>query len=193
MASKQTKTDWKWTAAREEAALLVAHDNLTDEQIAAKLSIARATLSVWKITPDFAVRVEEHVQAARAAIRTQGIALVENRVARKQADWERLEQIRQARADKAEVDADLRAEGGGTGLVIAKTKILGTGPMATIVTEYAIDTAYLAERDRLEEAVAKELGQRVEKHEVETRDMTAAEALDAKINALADRLQTAAP
>ena len=72
--------------------------------------------------------------------------------------------------------------------------MIGNGPLARQITEYAIDTAYLAERDRMEEAVARELGQRVEKHEVETRDLTVAEGLDTKIDALARRLnQPAGP
>jgi hypothetical protein len=188
MAGKETKRDWKWTPQRETAALSVAHDSLSDAEIAKEAGITRSTLSTWKHSPEFQGRIEEHKQAAREAIRKSGIALVENRVARKNADWERLETIRRARAKAAESDAELLEEGGATGLVLRRLKSIGTGAAAQIVNEYAIDTALLAERDRLEEAVARELGQRVEKHEVETRDVSIAEGLDAKIEGLAKRL-----
>jgi hypothetical protein len=114
--------------------------------------------------------------------------VIENRVARKQADWERLEIIRQTRATAAQGDLEMLLEGGATGLVIRKIKSVGSGAATQIITEYAIDTALLTERDRLEEAVARELGQRIEKHEIETRDVSIAEGLDAKIESLAKRL-----
>ena len=37
-----------WTHARAEAAVLVAEDAVTDEEIAAKVGVSRRTLTTWK-------------------------------------------------------------------------------------------------------------------------------------------------
>jgi hypothetical protein len=188
MAVNPRKNQWKWTEQRENAALLVAHDISSDVDIAREVGVNPTTIYAWKAAPEFQERVEQHLAATRDAIRKSGIAVIENRVARKQADWERLEIIRQTRATAAQGDLEMLLEGGATGLVIRKIKSVGSGAATQIITEYAIDTALLTERDRLEEAVARELGQRIEKHEIETRDVSIAEGLDAKIESLAKRL-----
>jgi len=188
--SGNVRANWAWTEQRERAALLVAQDRLSDREIAEALDITERTINRWRAVPEFRARVEEHVKAAREAIRTEGIADLLNRVARKNADWLALQRIKAARAANPD---NHRFDGGDTGLIVVRLKAVGTGQSQMIVEEAAIDTSLLAELDRLEEGVAKELGQRVERHEIEQRDMGAAASLDEKIAQLAERLAADAP
>ena len=50
---------WTWTPARYRAAQELADDRLSDEQIAARAGVHRATLHRWKQHPEFAARVHE--------------------------------------------------------------------------------------------------------------------------------------
>ncbi len=44
---------FRWTAKREEAALLVAQDELSNEEIARRMGISRQALDKWKRQSEF--------------------------------------------------------------------------------------------------------------------------------------------
>ena len=90
-----------WTQQTEQAALLVAEGKLTEARIAAKVKVDRTTLWRWKKHPEFALRVQETVDAFRAAIRAEGIAVLENRLERLNEHWEGMRALVQARAADA--------------------------------------------------------------------------------------------
>lgn len=197
--SRQLATPFRWTAVRERAVLFVVEDIKTDEAIAAELGIHRDTLASWKRHPDFAARVEHHREVQRQAIEAKGIADKQNRIRAMNRRAEKLWQVIDARAadptmanvpggdtglmtrtvkwvkqynvvkqcgepfddvDPEELERVLEDDDGD--LVVA------AGPR--LVSEYAIDQAVLNELLKLEQAVARELGQLTEKREVTGKD-----------------------
>lgn len=153
---------FSWTRKREEAALLVAADELTNEQIADQLAITDRTLLRWKLEPAFKERVAEHVAAWRAEIRKRGITERQNRVDALNSRWEAMQLIVTERA----VDMGGRSDegvpqipGGSSGLLVRQFKVLGAGRNARFVEEYAVDVGLLRELRAHEEQAAKELGQ----------------------------------
>src|SRR6202035_6009868 len=76
---------WTWNASRELAAQLVADKQLTNFEIARRAGVSDSQLNRWKLAPEFASRVTEHVATFRASITTTGLALRENRIAAKKA------------------------------------------------------------------------------------------------------------
>ena len=156
-----TPPPFSWTKPKELAAALVAADALSDEDIGVKCGVSRQTLACWKKHPEFAGRVREHVEAFRASVRARGIAVLENRVHRLNADWQRMQALRAARA------TDLSGvPGGETGLLVRREKMIGSGVMAERVEEYEFDAALLRELRAHEEQAAKELGQWTDKTEL---------------------------
>lgn len=170
----------KWTGAREAAAVAVAKDEQTDEEIAASCNITRMTLSRWKASPDFAARVAEHLAAWKAEITAKGIADVQNRVDAANDRHNRMRRIIEARA----VAYAGQAPGSDEGLLVKTPMLVKVfeaappeddeddegGPMkplkeSRIVYEWALDKALLAEMRAHEDEVAKHLGQLVEKRE----------------------------
>src|SRR6185312_14659207 len=97
------ETKWKWTAQRERAALFVAADEITDEEIARNVGVTKRTLERWKQVPEFRERVNELVEAFRARVREHGIAQLERRVARQNETWNSQQRIIKARRFAAEV------------------------------------------------------------------------------------------
>ena len=154
-------SDFRWTAQREKAAALVAEDRQSDEQIAAEVGVDRRTLFNWRAAPEFKARVQETVDAYRAAVRARGIAIVENRVAAQQDRWERMQALIQARAE-----THRNAPGGETGLLVRQVKMIGSGPNAYEVEEYVFDAALTREIRELEKHTSQELGQWTEKKDL---------------------------
>ncbi len=152
---------------REKAALLVAEDKLTDEEIATKCGISRATLKRWRQRTEFAARVAEHRNRWAAELDAEGIANRKNRVAMLNRDWGRLEQVIAERAADPEM-ADV--PGGGTGLLVHTIKVVGVGQNAQRVDEYSVDTGLLREKREHAKQAAQELGQWTEKQEVTGKD-----------------------
>ncbi len=148
--------EWHWTRAKERAALLVAEDRETDERIAEACRVSRRTLTNWKIAPEFRERVAEHVAAFRAAIREQGIAILENRVAALQDRWKRMQRVIDERAQDPEL---AEVPGGTTGLVVHQVKAVGKGEDFQLIDLYQVDAGLLAELRAHEQQAAKELGQ----------------------------------
>lgn len=151
-----------WTRKRAKAALAVAEDTLTDAQIAANAGVSKQTLETWKKIPEFRARVEEHVRSFEEAIKAEGIANRQNRVAALNDRWDRMRQVIDARA----VAHKGEAPGAGTGLLVKQYKQIGSGEFAEKVIEWKVDDGLLSELRAHEQQAAKELGQWTEKQDV---------------------------
>lgn len=148
----------KLTGRQERAAVLVAEDYLTDEEIAEQIQLERRTLARWKLQPEFRARVDEITQEMATFARRRGIARRERRLAVLDRTHRRLLKVIEERAaDPTMADVP----GGTTGLVVRQFKVSGE----TVVTEYAVDTGTIRELRAVAEQAAKELGQTVERHE----------------------------
>jgi hypothetical protein len=110
---------------------------------------------MWKQHPDFQSRVKQHIADLEASVLKYAIAKKRNRVARQNADWERLERIRELRADNPALGG---VEGDETGLMIRQFKVIGTGHNAQTIEEYVVDTALVKARTDLEKQAAGEVG-----------------------------------
>lgn len=141
---------------KEEAALLSALDELTDESIAAKLDVGLRTLGEWKSHPDFKARVDLHISELRARVRRRGIAIVENRVAHLQRRHDLMNEVIVERGKSREMQG---VPGGATGLMVHNVKAVGSGENAERIDLYEVDTALLKELREHERQAAQELGQ----------------------------------
>lgn len=157
----QNAPTFRWTGQREQAALLVAEDDLSDEKIAAACEVDRKTLYRWKQMPAFAERVAEHVKALEAEAFKFAIAKRRKRVEALDDRWQRMQRVIEARAVEL---ADI--SGGDTGLLVHQEKAIGTGSNQTIIDEYAVDTGLLKELREHEKQAATELGQWTEKKDL---------------------------
>jgi hypothetical protein len=181
---RQNATRKTLNAKQEEAVFLVADDKLSDEAIAGKLKIHRATLDRWKKLPEFKARIDDILAEVRRRLKARGIAAKENRVAALVDRQRRMEEVIRARAKEHK-----NAPGGRTGLLVKETRFVKVlevkqkpkisesgeaGQEETIyptkqmvpVDYYAVDTALLKEMRDTEKQAAVELGEWTVKHEV---------------------------
>lgn len=137
----------KLTHKQARAALLVAEDERTDQEIADAIGIARYTLWEWKKKPHFAARVAEHREAFRARILTEGFA-------------DKAERVRVLNMLGGAVLAELAKEGG---FFREEVKIAANGEHVSyqVFDKPKHDTL----RGYLDD-IAKELGERQTKVEV---------------------------
>lgn len=176
MAMTPNRTSEARSRRQERAALLVAADELTDEQIAARIGVTKGTLERWKRDPAFRERVREHRRLWRDEITREGIADRMARVAALNDRWQRLQRVIAARAVE-----HAAVPGGDTGLLVRTVSLvkvyraspredgseaLAPSPATVLVTEYAVDTGLLRELREHEKQAAQELGQWSEKHEL---------------------------
>jgi hypothetical protein len=146
---------FRWSAKASAAALAVALDNETDEQIAAAAGISRRTLATWKLHPGFAARVDQHRAEFHDQARRCGIALVARRVAALDDRWRRLRRI----IDERAADPAMRGvPGGATGLLVHDIRAAGRGEEARLVDVYRLDTGLMRELRELEKQAAIEVG-----------------------------------
>jgi hypothetical protein len=143
-----------WTEQKEQAALLVAQDMLSDELIAKDVDVCRRTLATWKTEPEFKARVAAILEEIKAAVVARGIADKQNRVDAYNDRWERMRKVIEGRA----VEHAGYAGGGATGLLVRQLKSIGKGEDAREVEEYAVDTALLKEMREHEKQAAIEVG-----------------------------------
>jgi hypothetical protein len=136
---------FRWSAKATEAALQVALDERTDEQIATAAGVSRRTLATWKLHPEFAGRVEGHRAEFREAASRRAIAQLGRRVAALNERWLALQRVIEERA----ADPAMRAIPGG------ETGLLRPGPMGTFDVDVALLRALLDHEKR----AAQELGQ----------------------------------
>lgn len=112
-------TQFQWTTARETAAGKVAEGKLSDEAIAAEAGVTRKTLYTWRQRDEFKARVDELIEAAKAAARAQTIANKETRVRRLAERASLIDEVIAARADEHK-----DVPGGSTGLLVREPKIV---------------------------------------------------------------------
>lgn len=158
------------TGRQEKAAVLLAEDRYSDEQIAAKIGATKRTVANWKRQPLFAARVDDIVKELAAMARRRGIARRERRLAVLQETHNKLLQVIEERAADPTL-ADI--PGGSTGLIVRKP-VTSLGVVAGY--EYAVDTGTIRELRAVQEQAAKELGQLADRHELRVirsfRDLT---------------------
>lgn len=156
-----------WTARHDRAAVLVAEDELTDDEIAAALKVTRDTISRWKRFEVFQVRVQEVRAELAAASHRRALGRRERRVRALDDRWRLLLQVIEERAADPAVSA---VPGGSTGMLVRQLKGVGSGDNFQLVEEYEVDTGLLKELREHERQAAQELGQWSERHEVTGRD-----------------------
>lgn len=158
---------FSWDGRKRRAAVLVAEDDLPDEEIAKEIGVSRRTLATWKEHAEFAAEVGGLVGAIQASMLRLTIAKKHKRLERYQELWDGCKALRAARAKESEgkADWDKPMPGEATGLVATKT--VGAGRNA--IREAAFDAAVVKAELDIAEQAAKELGQWVEKSESEIR------------------------
>jgi Helix-turn-helix of insertion element transposase len=150
------------TKKREKAAHLLAEDHLSDEKIAAKVQIGRRTLARWKAAPSFMARVRAISTAYAERALNHGLARKERRIAVLNELHDKMLLVIEERAESPDL-ADV--PGGKTGLVTKMLKGIGSGDDFQVVEIYEVDTGIVKEIRALQEQVAEELGQRVDRTE----------------------------
>lgn len=151
---------FNWSKARLEAAQLLAADQLTDREIAAKVGISDRQLWRWKKVPEFQAKVKEIVAATERGILSRGIAA---RVRRVQALNDRWDRMRQVIAERGADPGMQTVAGGKTGLLVHQVKGVGKGEDFQLIDLYLVDTGLLKELREHEKQAAQELGQWVQK------------------------------
>ena len=162
----EPKAGFRWTSQKHEAALLLAENDLSDREIATKVGISRTSLHKWKQDPEFAAQVGDHIGQIQAAMLRHAIAKKHKRLKVLDELHDKLRQVIDERAADYAETRDAPA-GGGTGLIVRQLKQIGSGRDAQVVEEFGVDTGTVREIRALHEQAAKELGQWVEKSQVE--------------------------
>lgn len=161
--------NFRWTKPREDAAVLLAEDLLTDAEIGARVGVTDRQMRTWKLHPEFAARVQSLAREMGDAAKRHAISRKARRVQGYDDRRRRLLEVVEARA------GDMPGVAGGpTGLLVRTVKVVGSGPAAQVVEEYAVDTGLLKELRELEKQAAVELGQWTEKREHSVNDIDAA-------------------
>ena len=138
------------------AAQLLAADELSDEQIAARCNRTRRWLAALKKQPEFQAQVAAIVADTAAALKAEGIANKANRVRTLNEDFERLERVIEERA----ADPSMAGVPGASQGVIVRTY---KTTKDEAYPEYSVDTGLLAERRALRKHIAQEVGEWSEK------------------------------
>lgn len=172
---------------REAAAQMLAEDRYSDLKIAGLCGIHLRTLGKWKVRPEFAARVKElsDIYADRAL--RFGLARKERRLTVLSEMHEKLVTIVEERAKDPGM---ANIPGGNTGLVLRRFKALGKGRDFQVVESYEADTKLLRELRGIQEQIADELGQVIERHEVTEVDkykFMTDEQLEARLTELVSR------
>jgi hypothetical protein len=177
-----------FTKRMEDAAQELARGIHSDERIAEKVGVARKSLYLWKQKLEFAQRVEEiKAKLAHAALK-EGLALESVRVNVLKDLHSKMLTIAEERGQEyldEEKAGKKKIAGAKTGLVTKTLKGIGSGPSAFVVEEYTADVGLVKTIQGVQEQIAKELGQSIEKHAVAIKyeDMS-----DAELASLAKRL-----
>jgi Helix-turn-helix of insertion element transposase len=146
------------TAKTEEAALLVAEDDLSDDEIASRVGINKATLERWKRRDEFRARVQQLIAEFATSLQQYHIARKDKRVGALNDRWLRMGRLIDARAAMLEDEI----EGGETGLLV---KEIVFSPDGERIAKYSTDTGLLSAFLAHEKQAAQETGQWTEKHE----------------------------
>jgi len=180
---------FEWDSTKEEAAMLIAVGELTNDEISERLDIGIATLYRWKTYQEFKDRVKELKDAIRKEIMDTSIGDIVQRIRRANKRWMAIDKLIAARGSSLECK---NAPGGDTGLLTYDMKVIGTGPMQQTVEVFTFDAALLREERELQKYVSQELGQWTEKQNVELngniKDMSL-EARQKEVEAILQAIQ----
>jgi hypothetical protein len=157
--------NFKWTKQNVKAAHLVAANELTHKKIAAEVGVSPRALANWLEVPTYRSFISRLIESTRKQLAQRYVAQQDQRISSYISDFERTDALIKARAADPEMCA---APGGNTGLLTRDVKSIGSGENAEIVDVYEFDAALMRERRELRKAVAEELGQIVQKHEVKS-------------------------
>ncbi len=178
MSSNATAHDT--SSRRTRAAVLVAEDELTDNEIAAAVGINTRTLQRWKHQSAFAAQVGGHIGAIQAGmlrltiakkhkrlavldqLHTKSLAVIEARAQRYQATMSDDAAVVAAQAARSVFGRETPFEAV-TGLLVEKETVNNAGYRTV---EWAVDRGLIQEIRSLHEQAAKELGQWVDRSEV---------------------------
>lgn len=172
----QRKSTSQNVTKRDRAAILLAEDELTDEAIAAEVGVQRRTLARWKNDPEFAALVGDHHGRIVAQALKLPIAKKHERIKQLNALNERYWRIIEQRAATYGEMADTPEEAArkmfgsetvpwaDTGMLVQQPKIAASGKT---VVEWAFDKALDSAIKETHKQAATELGQWVEKSEVD--------------------------
>jgi hypothetical protein len=128
-------------------------DAVTDAECARTMGVTEGTIYAFKRR--HAEEIATRRQQLESRLTELAIANKYFRVREAQSRWDGFKSVRQARA----TDTRYEEPGYNSGLMVHRTKALGSGPNMQLVDEYELDTAMSAEMRQLEYAVANELGQ----------------------------------
>lgn len=169
---------------KERAAVLLAADELTDEQIAAEVGVSRRSLATWKHDPDFQAHIGGIVGEMQAGmlrlriakkrerlrvldeLHTSALAVIAARKARYRVELGEDDPVAVATAAVHRMFGRHVPAEALTGLVVEKETVNAAGHRTT---EWSVDTALLREIRAQQEQAARELGQWVDKSEVDHR------------------------
>jgi len=150
------KTARNLTGKQHEAAALLAEDCFTDEKIAESVGVTRSTIADWKKIPEFAGLVSEISGTYGQRAIKHGIARKERRLRVLNDIHDAILRVFQERANSKEL---AKVPGGKTGLVNKDSEL---------------DVASIRELRGIQEQVAEELGQKIERSKVEFGDVSKA-------------------
>jgi transposase-like protein len=145
-----------------QAIALLAEGRFNYAEIAGQIGIDVRTIARWRKDEKFASRVEELRAELDATCMQRALARKEYRIGQLAERHSKLRQVIESRA-AAEIDTRDGAAGMDTGLV-CKRPVVSAGELMGY--EYEVDTGTLKELRAIEEAIAKELGQLVDKREL---------------------------
>jgi hypothetical protein len=157
-------------AAEQEIAASLTAQGRSAQAIADELKVCRKTVERWRQVPQFRARVLDFQKAFYESIRQKGAAVMELRVQARQRRLAALYRIVRTRKGKEECGA---AAWDDTGYMLRRDKMLGSGELATLTTEFELDTGILSAMFDLEEGIAVDMGQRRHKIDVNTPEKPA--------------------
>jgi hypothetical protein len=150
-------SEFQWTRQRQIAAQLVAEGDKSNTEIAQRTGVTPYTITKWSKNPDFIDRVAEIRAEMAQALKRAGLRVRENRLRALNDDFERTQKVINGRA-KAHFDVP----GGESGLLVRRIRHSGE--------EYVFDAAVLRERREYMKQAAIELGEWIEKQQLDAGD-----------------------
>lgn len=153
---------FRWNAQKQQAAQLLAEDELTDVEIAQTVGISDRQMRNWKHVPEFMDRVKEIIGELGDVVFRRAIGRRSRRLLCQENRWLAMQRvIRERAADPCMQNVP----GGQTGLLVRTVKSIGAGTNFKEVEEYEFDAALVKAIADVEKQAAQECGQWTERHE----------------------------
>ena len=166
---------FEWTSKRVEAAVRVAEDTLSNQEISDLLDINPKTLTTWKQHPIFITRVDELIVGLQDRARRRGLARLDKRQDAQFDRHRRMVDLVEARADQHKDDGP----DGATGAIVRELKSVTVRyerdpsdpdskafSVREEIYEHTFDAALMRELRELEKQIAQDAGQWSEKREI---------------------------